>query len=355
MKTMQDLTPEVRGKISEYKSAVREFYNGIEFDRKSSTDYIEKIYQIAGYDKPVVIYADNPNQYKAFYHKLKLCGSDLEKIYKIKNESPVEDTDIDLYNKLMLTLYKAEKSWKPDTNNADEDVKTHYLFLCSAYTRGYLTWYRFINKELSISCKREELLEELYQLSLKTSIGRCYFTKGVVLVLKLPKVKFTDSKLHCADGPAIEFEGGYNMYYWKGVQVPEKLIMTPDEITREDLRLIDNVELRRAYIEKLGVAQYFEKMADEKSVLKVVDEDIDEQGNPMKLVSFDFEGETIQALEVICPSTHRVYNIYPPSQKCKNVWEAKADTFSGKKLSYRHGDVGLVKRGDAPEKPLLET
>ena len=72
-------------------------------------------------------------------------------------------------------------------------------------------------------------------------------------------------------------------------------------------------------------------------------------------MSFEFEGESIQVLEVTCPSTDRIYNIYPPSQNCNNVWEAKADTFNGEKLSYRHGDVGLVNLEEDVEKPLIET
>ena len=60
-------------------------------------------------------------------------------------------------------------------------------------------------------------------------------------------------------------------------------------------------------------------------------------------------------LEVTDPSTGRTYNLYPPSQNCTNVWDAKADTFQGERLTYRHGDVGLVKQGESHEKPLIET
>jgi hypothetical protein len=58
---------------------------------------------------------------------------------------------------------------------------------------------------------------------------------------------------------------------------------------------------------------------------------------------------------VVDPSTERVYNIYPPNQKCKNVWEAKASTFSNKPIKYRHGDVALLDVNKKFEKPLIES
>ena len=75
----------------------------------------------------------------------------------------------------------------------------------------------------------------------------------------------------------------------------------------------------------------------------------------MKLISFKFEDTTIQVLEYTCPSTERVYNIYPPSQNCSNVWDAKASTFDNNKLAYRHGDVGLVDVNNIHEKPIMES
>jgi hypothetical protein len=44
----------------------------------------------------------------------------------------------------------------------------------------------------------------------------------------------------------------------------------------------------------------------------------------MKLMKFKFEGEDVQVLECVCPSTERVYNLYPPNQSSRNVWDAKA-------------------------------
>jgi hypothetical protein len=197
-------------------------------------------------------------------------------------------------------------------------------------------------------------LDRLWKLSINTHNARAYFTEKYVLVLKLPKVKFLNNKLHCSDGPAIEFRGE-GLYYWKGNKVPMKLITDPGSISMIDIeKYCVNAETRRAFIDKLGVAEFYKIMSNDGG-LDIIDEDIDEQKNPMRLMAFKFEGETIQVLECICPSTGRVYNIYPPTQKSKNVWDAKADLFNHKNIYIRHGDVGLTKNDFDGDRPVMET
>jgi hypothetical protein len=226
--------------------------------------------------------------------------------------------------------------------------------LLNEYVRCYLTWYRFISYEFKIEHKKKTVLNNLYWLSLCNNIGRVYLTKAYVLVLKMPnKINFNQGKLHNETGPAILYNDN-PLYYWKGTKVPKKLIMNPGSITKNDLQENTNAEVRRCFIEKLGVTKYFEILSEGKG-LNIIDTDIDYQGYPMKLMSFDYEKETIQVLEVTDTSTEIVYNIYPPSQNCKNVWEAKADTFKGEKLSHRQGDVGIIDLNNTYDKPLIET
>jgi hypothetical protein len=63
----------------------------------------------------------------------------------------------------------------------------------------------------------------------------------------------------------------------------------------------------------------------------------------------------VQFIEVTCPSTKRVYNIYPPNQESTNVWDAKASTFDNAKGKYRHGDVMLKKVDEDFDRPVQET
>jgi hypothetical protein len=165
-------------------------------------------------------------------------------------------------------------------------------------------------------------------------------------------------RLHNENGAAIIWIDGWELYYWHGVEVPPKWILNPELLSKEEVLSEKNIEKSRCLREIMGAKRYYDLLFEENG-LELIDEDMDGQGFPMRLYSTKnidpLIENKVQFLEVTCPSTERIYNIYPPSQSCKNVWEAKADTFNKEKLSYRHGDVGLLKVGERPEKPLIET
>ena len=99
MKTLKDLTPEIRAKIEDYKKEVRKFYDGIPFDRDASVKYIEKIYDIANRKKPIVIFAENPIQYKLYFSLLKKNVDIINKAFLIKNKCSNVDTNSNFVNR----------------------------------------------------------------------------------------------------------------------------------------------------------------------------------------------------------------------------------------------------------------
>ena len=183
------------------------------------------------------------------------------------------------------------------------------------------------------------------------------FDKLCIVCRKPTKIsRGLNNALHCEIAPAIAWEDGFKLFYWNGISVPEKLIMHPDSITKEEIMNVTNAEQKRCYMEKIGAKNYYEKAYG--GVVEI-DTDIDDQGNAMTLYRTkekdDVINEYLQFIEVICPSTGRVYNIYHPKQDCTNVWQAKASTFSEVKIQLRHGDVGLQKIGQDFDKPIMET
>jgi hypothetical protein len=114
---------------------------------------------------------------------------------------------------------------------------------------------------------------------------------------------------------------------------------------------VDNLESLRSLREKIGLEKYLGLFDS-----KVIDEQIDHQGHKMRLHRYDEKGTKVILLEVICPSTGRMYHIYPPNQKAKDCFEAKKSTFGDAAITYRHGDVGLASIKDlAIQHPLIET
>lgn len=94
-------------------------------------------------------------------------------------------------------------------------------------------------------------------------------------------------------------------------------------MTKDFISKVDNLESLRIIRDKIGLQHYL-NLFDAKEI----DQDIDAQGRTMKLYKYEEKGEDVILLEVICPSTERIYHLYPPNQKAKNVWEAKASTFN---------------------------
>jgi hypothetical protein len=94
------------------------------------------------------------------------------------------------------------------------------------------------------------------------------------------------------------------------------------KIDREFLQQVDNLECLRLLREKIGLEKYL-SLYD----AKVINEEVDNQGNLMRLYEFVEQGERVIMYEGVCPSTGRLYHMFPPNQKAKTCFEAKASTF----------------------------
>jgi hypothetical protein len=77
--------------------------------------------------------------------------------------------------------------------------------------------------------------------------------QGCVILQDRPcKILFDDQKrLHCEDGPAIEYRDGLAVYSWHGVRVPREWI-TDKSLDAKTAIKWDNMEQRRAACEIVG-------------------------------------------------------------------------------------------------------
>jgi hypothetical protein len=123
-----------------------------------------------------------------------------------------------------------------------------------------------------------------------------------------------------------------------------------DKIDKGFISKVNNLESLRSLREKIGLERYIELLD-----AKVICEQVDNQGFPMKLYQYKEQDEKVILLEVVCPSTDRVYHLYPPNQKAKDCWEAKKSTFRNQPIKYRHGDAALVEIGKAFNAPIHES
>ncbi|CCF65780.1 protein of unknown function [Nocardia cyriacigeorgica GUH-2] len=84
----------------------------------------------------------------------------------------------------------------------------------------------------------------------------CVVTERPQLLATEPAGDFGEVGLHRADGPAVRYGDGWELYFWHGTHVPAWVITDPtaDAIDREN-----NAEVRRCAIESLGWPAYLEE------------------------------------------------------------------------------------------------
>ena len=63
-------------------------------------------------------------------------------------------------------------------------------------------------------------------------------------------------RLHCETGPAISFQSGWGLWYWRGVRVHRDTIERPERLCVSRIESERNAERRRVMIERYGQARY---------------------------------------------------------------------------------------------------
>lgn len=284
---LESLTPEQEALMEVVKNfwLDRFFSCQNRLDREKATEYINWLYELSGFKKPQIIFCDSPMA----------CQ---EEVFKLKGGKR-----------------------EPEQFSAYGNV----------WDYGWVSFYDFFTR---IGIINDDNFNK-YKDMLLTNIYDMIQLEDYCIVSDMPtliKREAVQNRLHCADGPAVQFADGYSQYYWMQVNVPEEWIMNPDSITAETIHNESNAEKRRCLMEILGAESYYEKLGG----VVVVDEDVDAYDKPMKLLrSKEIDpiiNDYVYFLSVVDTSTDRVYNLYPnvrdfPKAK-ENVWSAKASTFS---------------------------
>jgi hypothetical protein len=101
---------------------------------------------------------------------------------------------------------------------------------------------------------------------------------------------------------------------WRGVRVPARVVVAPESYTPEEVLQLENVEVRRVLIERLGLPRFIALLRP-----TVLDEDTD-SGGPRQLLTFRIRGERepYVVLSCRCPSTDRTYllRVAPTIRTC---------------------------------------
>lgn len=74
------------------------------------------------------------------------------------------------------------------------------------------------------------------------------------VIVRRPKVLSCDDdgQLHSATGQCVSYHDGWGFCAWHGVRVPDKVILSPEQLTRDDFLNEPNLEVRRIIQERMG-------------------------------------------------------------------------------------------------------
>lgn len=100
---------------------------------------------------------------------------------------------------------------------------------------------------------------------------------------------------------------------WRGVRVSDAIAFKAQSLTGQDILNIENVELRRVAIERLGYETFLQQVG---GLIRDRDRDA---GGERQLVYIPFEDdEALMVLKVICPSTKHTHilRVPPYMQSC---------------------------------------
>jgi hypothetical protein len=203
--------------------------------------------------------------------------------------------------------------WDSVRDSVGASVWDSVSYSCLSGDAEFGAWYEYWKK---INIYQEDKADK-YVGYLRSGAFYVFFFEKVAFVMVRPtSVLQNDRKqLHSLTAPALTFQDGTEIYSIDGVTFDKEWWdkIANDRMTPDEIFAIDNVEHRRIAYQHMDKA----KMKSLKD-FKVLDEQIDTKGNPMKVISFTVQNmdEPLKFYNCICPSTGREYFLGTDETTC---------------------------------------
>ncbi len=203
-------------------------------------------------DSPTTIFGSSRGSMTALYKRAldlheQIAGTKFERDFE---ECPAPQVD---------AKYRKSRNLETDIvmNTAGLLAFGPYDALWGAWASYSATCYAIVGDMLRDQFSRE-VRTALSDMSLLMRSGFAYVPlTRVVFVCRLPIVRLDQfNRLHCEHDAAVEFPDGYKIFAWRGIPVPRDVIEWPQSLTSQRIDQERNIELRRALIDKFGVANY---------------------------------------------------------------------------------------------------
>ena len=294
-----------------------------EIDKEVAVKQIQYLYKLAGFDVQHILFVKSPLAARYASNMIRLgkeAGDEKIKSFAEKVETVADEVwDQALEAVVEMAAYnpKTKTSYNEFSENVRNYMKKHsykvidndcsFCWNGSVTDCGYLSYYQMY-KELG-KLETIDVFEEMHKY-VHSGIYDCIQYEEICIACSYPQEFFVDEqdRLHCPDKAAITFRDGYSVCFWHGLRVPHQVIYFPETLTVQDLNAVDNVEVKRAYMEILGEKRFFELLD-----VEVIDESTDRSGRPLKLYKTkemdELAEEYLYFIHIIDHSTERTYVI----------------------------------------------
>jgi len=133
----------------------------------------------------------------------------------------------------------------------EKDLPFTSPYLSGNLWAGYFAFYDYLRDVIGVTGYPEEYND--FRETLKLHL--IYPLDDTCVFCERPtSIHLVDGQLHCESGPSVEYADGTKLWNLNGVAVPEWLVMTPvGELDPAEFAKIDNVEVRREFVRKVGI------------------------------------------------------------------------------------------------------
>lgn len=127
-----------------------------------------------------------------------------------------------------------------------------------SFDAGFIYRMQYEKTQGDVDVHEETWLRNEIYADLADEVGHCGFYEDAAFYTRKPVAVRLDSamRLHCTTGAAVEYADGAGAYYIDGVLVGKKIVMTPQHMTIDELRTIDNEEIKSIAINRYGPELY---------------------------------------------------------------------------------------------------
>ena len=245
-------------------------------DEKEAEEHLKQAYRMAGLEPVPVRWFDSPIAFIHAYFSL----IDWDQVGVQVRDQVRDQVGVQVWVQVGVQVGASVQSY------LDENWHSFYRFFHEVFEENDLIHLALFNEMVS---------------------GFRLGSKEAWLVRKPTRLERDErGRLHSADGMCMQYQDGWGFYAWHGVRCSEKLIMHPEQLSREDWLQESNLELRRAIQERVGSDRFVELIGG-----RIVD-----TGQRGELIAVDLRDDPERVahfVHVICPSTARQYYLRVPA------------------------------------------